>query len=132
MAGKVTSPARPGGGATLGDLLAERGIATSPVPEPGSTPPPAATPAASDVDLSRCQKLVVRREKKGRGGKTATVVSGLGLRAADLERVARTLRRALGCGATVEDADVVLQGDMTRRVQAWLTARGARQVVIGN
>jgi translation initiation factor 1 (eIF-1/SUI1) len=111
---------------TLGDLLARHGVA-APVPAA-----PAATQPADVPDLARCGKLVVRRERKGHGGKTATVVAGLGLPARELERLARALRRALGCGASVERDLLVLQGDQAPRVQAWLAARGARRIVLGN
>ena len=74
----------------------------------------------------------MRRERKGHGGKTATVIAGLGLSASDLERLARTVRRALGCGASVAGEQVVVQGDHTERLGAWLTARGVRRLVLGN
>ena len=119
---------------TLGDLLARRGIASEappsagePAPAPSPPPPPADGP-----DLSRCGKVVVRRERKGHGGKTATVIAGLALSATDLERVARGLRRGLGCGASVAGEQVVVQGDQTDRVRTWLTAQGAPRIVVGN
>ena len=72
------------------------------------------------------------RERKGHGGKTATVVSGLGLPARDLEAVVRALRRALGCGASIDGDRLVVQGDQVPRVRAWLAAQGARRIVVGN
>ncbi|MCA9575618.1 MAG: translation initiation factor [Sandaracinaceae bacterium] len=75
-------------------------------------------------------KLVLQREKKGRGGKTVTRVRGLP--PDELPRWAGDLKRALGCGATVEGDDVVLLGDLVGRAADWLTARGAKQVVRGN
>src|SRR5262245_51246802 len=113
---------------TLGALLARRGIASEAPPAPPQ-PAPAAPPAASDAaELSRCGKVVVRRERKGHGGKTATVIAGLALPAADLERIARSLRRGLGCGASVDGEQVVVQGDQAERVRAWLAAQGARRI----
>jgi len=117
---------------TLGDVLARRGIpsGTPATPEP---PPAPAVPSDSDVpDLGRCGKVVVRRERKGHGGKTATVIAGIDLPARDLERLARSLRRALGCGASVDGDRLVVQGDQAPRVQDWLGAQGARRVVLGN
>ena len=72
----------------------------------------------------------IRREKKGRGGKTVTRVRGLP--PDELPRWAGDLKRALGCGATVEGDDVVLLGDLVGRAADWLTARGAKQVLRGN
>jgi translation initiation factor 1 len=49
-----------------------------------------------------------------------------------LTELARRLQRALGCGATVEDETIVLQGDLRERARDQLTAWGARRVVLGN
>jgi translation initiation factor 1 len=112
-------------GGTLGDLLRARGVAVRDAPEK-----PAAAPDA--LDLGGAPKLVLRREKKGRGGKTATVIEGLRLPPSALERIARELKRALGCGASTEGATIVVQGDMAARIEPWLAARGAKKIVVGN
>ena len=114
----------------LGDLLKGAGVSVNDVPKP-PTPPPSAAVAAT-VDFGGAKKLVVRRERKGRGGKTATVVEGIRVSPSALERMARELRRALGCGASVEDGCLVVQGDQADRVERWLVRHGAPKVVIGN
>jgi hypothetical protein len=48
------------------------------------------------------------------------------------EGLARDLKKALGCGATVEDGSVVLLGDLAERARDWLAARGAKRIVPGN
>ena len=78
------------------------------------------------------ERITVRRERKGRGGKTVTVAEGPGLAGQDLEQLARDTARALGSGARVEDGTVVVQGDQTERWIAWLTQRGLRGVARGN
>lgn len=96
--------------------------------------PPVAEPApagpASGSSSPSLGKLVLQREKKGRGGKTVTRVRGLP--ATELERWAKDMKRALGCGASVEDGEVVLLGDLVTRAADWLEARGASRVVRGN
>ena len=87
----------------------------------------ASAPSASPPKLG---KLVLQREKKGRGGKTVTRVKGLP--ADELARWAGDLKRALGCGASVEDDDVLLLGDLVGRAADWLEAHGAARVVRGN
>jgi translation initiation factor 1 len=77
-------------------------------------------------------KIVLRREKKGRGGKTATVIEGLALAHDALEDLAQELRRSLGCGAHVEDATIVVSGAQAERIRELLLARGATRIVIGN
>lgn len=124
---KKPLPEAPGFGATMGDLLRARGLA----PTEAATPSEPAPPATSDpLDLRTSGKLVVRRENKGRGGKTVTLIEGLP--EASLAALAKALKTALGCGATVEGANLALQGDQTARAIAFLTERGARQVVRGN
>ena len=116
---------------TLGDVLTRQGMWSAPAPPP-KAPAPAAPRDPGLPDLGRCGKLVVRRERKGHGGKTATIVAGIGLPARDLERLARALRHALGCGASVDGDRLVVQGDQAPRVQAWLVAQGARRIALGN
>ena len=116
---------------TLGDLLRARGVT---VGQASPQPPPteSAKPAVAAVDFGGASKIVLRREKKGRGGKTATVIEGIKLPPSGLERIAKDLRRAIGCGATLEGATIVVQGDMAARIEPWLAARGAKKIVIGN
>jgi translation initiation factor 1 len=116
---------------TLGDLLARRGMHGS-APAPASVAVAPAPRTLDARDLSRCGKIVLRRERRGHGGKTTTVVTGLGLPLRDLERLARTLRRALGCGTSIDGDRLVVQGDQVSRVEGWLSAHGARRIVVGN
>ncbi len=64
----------------------------------------------------------MRLESRGRSGKVVTRVSGLP--AKNLEPIASRLRRALGCGATVEGCDVILQGSLKERASEWLKRAG--------
>jgi translation initiation factor 1 len=94
------------------------------------TAPP---PAQADASPPRPgEKIVLRREKKGRGGKTATIIEGLQRSDDALQAMARELRRSLGCGAHVEAMTIVVSGAQTERVRDWLAARGATRLVIGN
>jgi translation initiation factor 1 len=68
----------------------------------------------------------LRMEKKGRGGKTVTVVFGLPNNAAFLRDLTQELKRACGTGGTATDEGVELQGDLRERVRELLLARGYR------
>ena len=57
----------------------------------------------------------LRLEKKGRGGKTVTVVAGLPQNGAFLKDLCQDLKRACGTGGTVVDCGVELQGDLRDR-----------------
>lgn len=75
-------------------------------------------------------KLVLSREKKGRGGKTVTRITGLPK--ARLEIVAKKMKKSLGCGASVDGNDVLLHGTLTERGAEWLRGQGAKRVIVGN
>jgi len=63
-------------------------------------------------------------EKKGRGGKTVTVVYDLPLNAAFLKELAGELKRACGTGGSVADNTVEIQGDQRERVRDVLLKKG--------
>jgi translation initiation factor 1 len=63
-------------------------------------------------------------EKKGRGGKTVTVVDGLPDNAAFLKELAQELKRACGTGGAPGDGVVELQGDLRDRVRELLQKKG--------
>jgi translation initiation factor 1 len=66
----------------------------------------------------------LRMEKKGRGGKTVTVVYGLPENAEFLKDLSQDLKRACGTGGTVVDGGVELQGDLRIRAREVLERRG--------
>lgn len=76
-------------------------------------------------------RAVVRMERKGRGGKEVTVVEQLGLRAKELDAWLKALKQSLGCGGTVDGANLVLQGDQRDRLPALLEGRGVGKVTVG-
>ncbi|PRQ06797.1 hypothetical protein [Enhygromyxa salina] len=91
--------------------------------------PPAATaePAGSSLATAR---LIVRRQKKGQGGKTVTFVEGLG--PAQLTELLPRLKRELGCGARIDEALLIAGTADHARVATWLRKAGATQVTLGN
>jgi translation initiation factor 1 len=114
-------PASPFAGlAALRDQLPPGQAKAGPTAQPARAPAPPRGPA----------RAVVRYERKGRGGKEATVIEQLGLSAADLETWCRELKRALGCGGAVEEASIALAGDQRGRLPALLEARGVRRVTV--
>ena len=50
-------------------------------------------------------------EKKGRGGKVVTVISGLPVAGNDLKALAKQLKKRCGGGGAVKDGNIELQGD---------------------
>jgi len=66
----------------------------------------------------------LRLEKKGRGGKTMTVVYDLPKNQAFLKALAGELKRTCGVGGAVADDTVELQGDQVGRIRPVLAAKG--------
>jgi translation initiation factor 1 len=66
----------------------------------------------------------VRRETKGRGGKTVTTVSGIPLGGKALRNLASDLKRRCGTGGTIKDGVVEIQGDHRETIVAELLRRG--------
>ncbi|NTV48609.1 MAG: stress response translation initiation inhibitor YciH [Geobacteraceae bacterium] len=66
----------------------------------------------------------LRREVKGRGGGTVIVISGIPLPAAAIKELAGVLKKKCGCGGTVKDGVIEIQGDHRDALSAELQARG--------
>lgn len=73
------------------------------------------------------QKLRLRMEKNGRGGKTVTVISGFQGPQADMEALARTLKTFCGCGGSAKDGEIIIQGDFREKLKAKLLSLGYTQ-----
>lgn len=104
----------------LRDALPEAPAAAPPRPEP---PPTVAT-------TKGVARAVVRLERTGRGGKEVTVIDKLGLGPRQRDEWLKALKAALGCGGTVEDDRLVLQGDQRTRLRELLAARGVRKITV--
>ncbi|CAD5107674.1 translation initiation factor Sui1 [Zestomonas carbonaria] len=66
----------------------------------------------------------VRRETKGRGGKTVTTVSGVPLAEEPLKELASALKKRCGTGGALKDGVIEIQGDHVDLLLAELVKRG--------
>ena len=66
----------------------------------------------------------VRPEKKGRGGKTVTVIQGLPMAGNELKGFAKQLKKRCGGGGAVKDGCIELQGDHVDVMVAELIKQG--------
>lgn len=80
-------------------------------------------PASSPAQAGR---VVLRREKAHRGGKTVVVISSLPthLSPPELELLTKRIRKSLGCGGTLANREIEVQGDQAPRVRAFLEKEG--------
>jgi translation initiation factor 1 len=77
-------------------------------------------------------RVDILRETGGRGGKTVTVVTGFtGIGLPEKEQLAKKMRAACGCGGTVKDGRIEIQGDQRETVAKILSEAGFRPVFAG-
>jgi len=85
--------------------------------------------ASAPESRTFASKVVLSHERKGRGGKTVTVLSGVPLRNQPRTQFMRELGKALGTNVRLEGDDIIMAGDQRERAKPWLEAHGAKRVV---
>lgn len=70
------------------------------------------------------QKLRVRIDTKQRAGKMVTLVEGFVGTSADLEQLGKQLKNLCGTGGSVKDGIILVQGNHTDKIIAWLQKQG--------
>ena len=76
-------------------------------------------------------RVKVRREVAGRGGKAVTTVSGVPVDDPALRDLAGKLKKRCGVGGSVKDGVIEIQGDHREIVLKILEAEGYRPVLAG-
>jgi translation initiation factor 1 len=77
------------------------------------------------------QNIRIQISKKGRGGKTVTVVSGLQHDETSLTALAKQLKAGCGTGGTVKDDTIEIQGDHKAKLLELLTKLGYKAKISG-
>ena len=70
------------------------------------------------------QRLVVGIDRRNRGGKQVTLVTGFTGTAEDLKALGKTLKTRLGVGGTAKDGEITIQGDFRDKTVALLKDMG--------
>lgn len=99
-------------------------------PHNRKTVAPAAT-AAAKAGTPDDGVVRVQRDKRGRGGKTATTVTGLPGDEAELDSLLKTLKQFCGAGGAREGRVLAIQGDQRDRLMEKLTAMGYKAKLAG-
>lgn len=97
-----------------------------------SAPAPLPAPAKEAQPKRNRGRVELRRTTAGRGGKTVTLVSGfVGIGLPEKEELAKRMQRACGCGGTVKDGNIEIQGDKRELAAKILEEAGFRPVLAG-
>lgn len=73
----------------------------------------------------------VSLEKKGRGGKTVSVISGLALSAEEMRRLSTEMKHDCGTGGTLKDRVIEIQGDHRDLLIEILKTKGIKAKRVG-
>jgi translation initiation factor 1 len=92
---------------------------------------PIAQPAKRPGNTPDDGVVRIQRDSKGRGGKTATTVSGLTGSELELDALLKALKQFCGSGGSREGRLLVLQGDQRTRLMERLTALGYKPKLAG-
>ncbi|MEY4487651.1 MAG: hypothetical protein RIQ79_159 [Verrucomicrobiota bacterium] len=126
-----TKIATDGGGAlgqnpfsALGGLGGLSGLPAAPKPAAGPVP-------VSSAPEKNRGRVDVLRSTAGRGGKTVTIAQNfIGIGLPEKEALCKKMRGAAGCGGTVKDGAIEIQGDQRETVARVLREAGFRPQIL--
>ncbi len=72
--------------------------------------------------------IKIQREKKGRRGKTVTVIYGL---SGDLKELQRELQKHCGTGGSSKNGCIEIQGDQGKKIKTYLEEKGFKPKLSG-
>jgi translation initiation factor 1 len=78
------------------------------------------------------QTIYLHRETKNRAGKGVTILKGLVLSEADMTSLAKTLKHACGCGGTIKNGVIEIQGENRERIAGLLRNMGYKVKLAGS
>lgn len=74
------------------------------------------------------QKLRVKIDRKNRGGKAVTLVTGFVGPEDDLKALGKVLKGKLGVGGSAKDGEIIIQGEFREKVVEILLKEGYKDV----
>lgn len=73
----------------------------------------------------------LQRQVKGRNGKPVTIITGVPLAGKELKALAKDIKNRCGVGGSIEDGNILIQGDKRDRIREVLEAKGYRVKLSG-
>lgn len=104
---------------SLRDTMADADAPAIDMPDGGDTP-----------EERQSGRLDIVLERKGRAGKTATIITGFTVSDDAVADIASQLKRSLGTGGSARGGEILIQGDRRKEVLARLTALGLKARII--
>ncbi|MDQ6992570.1 MAG: translation initiation factor [Mariprofundus sp.] len=86
---------------------------------------------ASIIKNPAKQGIRIRRESKGRGGKSVCVIDGLHLNSVELKTLLKKMKGSLGCGGAVKGDELEIQGDHREKLLLLLEKEGYKAKLAG-
>ncbi|HRE80433.1 MAG TPA: translation initiation factor [Opitutaceae bacterium] len=101
-------------------------------PAAGSASVPIHSKELSPAPQKNRGRVDIVRSTAGRGGKTVTLVQGfVGIGQMEKEVLAKKMQKRCGCGGTVKDGHIEIQGDKREEIAEILKEAGFRPVFAG-
>lgn len=96
----------------------------------GDAPAEEPRPAAVSASAGQTGRLDIIVERKGRGGKVATIITGFTIADDEIDLVASRLKKELGAGGSCRGGEILIQGDRAQAVSRVLTGMGFKNRII--
>ena len=115
-------------------MAKKRKLVFSTDPEPESVPEEVGLPTNPAAPIKSRQlnnPVRVHRDRKGRKGKTVSVIKGVKSPPAGKQALLKHLKGKLGAGGALKDDDIEIQGDHRQKIVELLNALGYNAKVAG-
>ncbi|EKO3687994.1 stress response translation initiation inhibitor YciH [Vibrio metschnikovii] len=82
-------------------------------------------PEAPSIERPKGDGIVrIHKETKGRKGKGVSIIKGLDLDDEPLKLLAAELKKSCGCGGSIKDGHIEIQGEMRDKIKQLLEKKG--------
>ena len=92
------------------------------------------TPVNEIENEEKVSKLLMKQsiriwlEKKGRGGKSVSIVTGLRIPKDEVNQIAKDLKKLCGVGGSVKNNEIIIQGEKRDKILDYFKSRGVSDV----